>query len=194
MRELKDKSTTDIRDLNPDSSIARRATELRKLYISDYLRTKLSQSPYGLRSASEKAGIPYSTFNSILKNPLGAGINNVHKICAVLGIPIDMLSFLMDNILLFNDPDGPQGGFFIYSIDGLISEGHLGFAEHQYMVLRKTPLDYGLAYLETQYYERLTGYSTPPEMNELFESARDLSQDDIRAALQYINFLKSQAK
>lgn len=131
-------------------SLEKRVQNLQKAYISEYLYSKLAQSRFGIRSAADDAGIPYSTFNSILRNPLGAGITNVTKICKTLNIPVDILSYMMDHILLAENSESPEEKVAVVSLQKIVSGGLLPIAEQQYLINRKSPIDFWTGYLERE--------------------------------------------
>lgn len=190
-------------------SLAKRVQNLQKAYISEYLYTKLAQSRFGIRSAADDAGIPYSTFNSILRNPLGAGITNVTKICKTLNIPVDILSYMMDHILLAENSDDPEERVAVVSLQKIISGGLLPMAEQQYLVNRKSPIDFWTGYLEREYTKyrlkvsRLESsqdllaellaakYRDPERALKKCLSKMGLSEENINDALRYIKFLQS---
>lgn len=201
---------TSRQDIQPDKlSIAKRIQNLQKAYISEYLYSKLAQSRFGIRSAADDAGIPYSTFNSILRNPLGAGITNVTKICKTLNIPVDILSYMMEHILLAENSDSPEEKVAIVSLHKIISGGLLPMAEQQYLVNRKSPIDFWTGYLEREYAKyRLKVSRLEARRKRLAElrAAKDqdpekalkkcltqmgLSEENIKDALKYIKFLQS---
>lgn len=57
-----------------------------------YLRTLILEK-HTLKEFADKINMPYSTLLSILKNVGGASIDNIKKICAGLGISLDVLDF-----------------------------------------------------------------------------------------------------
>lgn len=190
-------------------SLAKRVQNLQKAYISEYLYSKLAQSRFGIRSAADDAGIPYSTFNSILRNPLGAGITNVTKICKTLNIPVDILSYMMDHILLAENSDEPEEKVAIVSLQKIISGGLLPIAERQYLINRKSPIDFWTGYLEreyTKYRLKVSRLEARRERLAKLRAAKDqdpetalkkclsemgLSEENIKDALKYIKFLQS---
>lgn len=190
-------------------SLAKRVQNLQKAYISEYLYSKLAQSRFGIRSAADDAGIPYSTFNSILRNPLGAGITNVTKICKTLNIPVDILAYMMDHILLAENSDSPEEKVSIVSLQKIISGGLLPIAEQQYLINRKSPIDFWTGYLEREYAKyrrRVSRLETRIGRLAAHRAAKDqdpekalkkcltqmgLSEENIKDALKYIKFLQS---
>lgn len=192
-------------------SLAKRIQNLQKAYISEYLYAKLAQSQFGIRSAADDAGIPYSTFNSILRNPLGAGITIVTKICKTLNIPVDILSYMMDHILLAENPDSPEEKVAVVSLQKIISEGLLPIAERQYLINRKSPIDFWTGYLEREYAkyrfkvsrldatrERLAAFRAakaqdPKKALKRCLSQMGLSEENIKDTLKYIKFLQAES-
>ncbi len=192
-------------------SLAKRVQNLQKAYISEYLYAKLAQSRFGIRSAADDAGIPYSTFNSILRNPLGAGITNVTKICKTLNIPVDILSYMMEHILLAENSDSPEEKVSIVSLPKIISEGLLPIAEQQYLINRKSPIDFWTGYLEREYTkyrfkvsrleatrERLAAFRAakaqdPKKTLKKCLSQMGLSEENIKDTLKYIKFLQAES-
>lgn len=192
-------------------SLAKRVQNLQKAYISEYLYAKLAQSRFGIRSAADDAGIPYSTFNSILRNPLGAGITNVTKICKTLNIPVDILSYMMEHILLAENSDSPEEKVSIVSLPKIISGGLLPSAEQQYLINRKSPIDFWTGYLEREYTkyrfkvsrleatrERLAAFRAakaqdPKKTLKKCLSQMGLSEENIKDTLKYIKFLQAES-
>lgn len=84
--------------------------DIRQSYISKYLQLKLRLSGLSLRGCATRANIPYSTAGSMINKPLGAGINNMTKLCEVLEISVDILSFMIDNVVI---PDTKRVNNFI---------------------------------------------------------------------------------
>lgn len=190
-------------------SLEKRVQNLQKAYISEYLYSKLAQSRFGIRSAADDAGIPYSTFNSILRNPLGAGITNVTKICKTLNIPVDILSYMMDHILLAENSESPEEKVAVVSLQKIVSGGLLPIAEQQYLINRKSPIDFWTGYLEREYAKyrfKVSRLDATRERLATLRAAKDqdpkkalkrcllqmgLSEENIKDTLKYIKFLQS---
>lgn len=190
-------------------SLEKRVQNLQKAYISEYLYSKLAQSRFGIRSAADDAGIPYSTFNSILRNPLGAGITNVTKICKTLNIPVDILSYMMDHILLAENSESQEEKVAVVSLQKIVSGGLLPIAEQQYLINRKSPIDFWTGYLEREYAKyrfKVSRLDATRERLATLRAAKDqdpkkalkrclsqmgLSEENIKDTLKYIKFLQS---
>lgn len=78
-------------------------------YIYAYFKYKIDYSDMSLRECAKLTRLSYSTLRSILMNPLGASVKNMSKVCDVLQVPIDLIPYMSDHIVLLPDDLASEG-------------------------------------------------------------------------------------
>ena len=176
--------------------------DIKQSYISKYLQLKLRLSGLSLRGCATRANIPYSTAGSMINKPLGAGINNMTKLCEVLGIRVDILSFMMDYISI---PDNKRvNNFVLWKYDQLNTD-QIREASRLYLNNNEINLVDAYACLEDGYFNSpsspykkrttVSEFTKKVEDTDLLQDILDtllkLSNAELELALRLIKAIKS---
>lgn len=92
-----------------DDNIVIKKRHILNRYIYAYFKYKIDYSDMSLRECAKLTRLSYSTLRSILMNPLGASVKNMSKVCDVLQVPIDLIPYMSDHIVLLPDDLASEG-------------------------------------------------------------------------------------
>lgn len=144
-----------------DDNIVIKKRHILNRYIYAYFKYKIDYSDMSLRECAKLTRLSYSTLRSILMNPLGASVKNMSKVCDVLQVPIDLIPYMSDHIVLLPD-DLASEGPAVESADDAFGN-LLYITEEQYdgsLPINQTPV-YRYPYaIEVKYDAYLEGIAT----------------------------------
>lgn len=92
-----------------DDDIVIKKRHILNRYIYAYFKYKIDYSDMSLRECAKLTRLSYSTLRSMLMNPLGASVKNMSKVCDVLQVPIDLIPYMSDHIVLLPDDLATEG-------------------------------------------------------------------------------------
>lgn len=180
--------------------------ELRQAYISKYLQLKVRLTGLSLRACATHANIPYSTLGSMIHKPLGAGVNNMMRFCEVLGINVDILSFMIDAIVVPSEKG--KHDFSLWEFDKLNND-QIEIAKDLYIKTNERFLFEVYSCLEDGYLnDPSSPYKFKPEIfniaskidsnvdrapyiKNILETLNRLSDEELALALRLLNAIKS---
>lgn len=159
-----------------DDNIVIKKRHILNRYIYAYFKYKIDYSDMSLRECAKLTRLSYSTLRSILMNPLGASVKNMSKVCDVLQVPIDLIPYMSDHIVLLPD-DLASEGPAVESADDAFGN-LLYITEEQYdgrLPINQTPV-YRYPYaIEVKYDAYLEGIATKTIFHRV-RTARNLKK------------------